>query len=228
MPPTLRERGRFASLFVSLLFFIGISPWIADHGGGNIVLQVAVWAIFMAGVYAASARRSQLKFALLLLLPAFIAWAGPDIMAPETDETLRMLSASFCFVFSAYVVARASMSHDEVTLDTILGGINAYLLIAFAFVFVYATLMIQDGGALVIGGRPLAQVLTDDADKHGFATLLYFSFTTLTTLGYGDIAPASGVARLVTSTEAVIGQLYVAILIGRLVGLEVANHRRSD
>jgi hypothetical protein len=228
MPPILRERGRFASLLVAQLFFVGISPWIADEGAGHIILQVAVWAILLAGAYAASAKRTQFRFALLLLVPAFIAWALPDFIGPKMDEALRLLSAMLCLAFSGYVVTIAAMSHDKVTLDTILGGINAYLLIGFAFVFVYATLMALDDGALTIGGQPLSHALSDDADKHGFATLLYFSFTTLTTLGYGDIAPANGAARLATSIQAVMGQLYVAILIGRLVGLEVANHRRSD
>jgi voltage-gated potassium channel Kch len=74
----------------------------------------------------------------------------------------------------------------------------------------------------LFAGEPILEYFRGTPDSRGFSTMLYFSFTTLTTLGYGDIVPAAAFARLVTSAESVIGQLFVAIIIGRLVGLEVS------
>lgn len=228
MPPIMKERGPFASLLATQLAFILISPFIADQGIGGYLLQISIWAIFLAGLYAASAQRAHLKVAILLLVPAFVAWVLPDFFSERVDDTLRMLSAMACLLFTAFVVLRATMEHEVVTLDTILGGINAYLLLAFAYVFVYAALIEWQGDALAIAGTPLVEAVSNDPDKHGFATLLYFSFTTITSLGYGDIVPTTQIARLTSSVQAVTGQLYIAIFIGRLVGLEVARHARSS
>jgi hypothetical protein len=228
MPRIGRERGRFASLLIAQLFFIFISPFIEDHGTGKVFLKLAVWGIFIAGAYAAAAQRTYFRFALLLLIPALAAWVLPDIFSAEVNETLRMLTAALCFSFSAFVVVRSAMEHEEVTLDTILAGINTYLLMAFAFVFLYASLLIWNHDAFLIQGTSLYERLYESPDSYGFATFLYFSFTTLTTLGYGDIVPNTSLARLVTSSQAVMGQLYIAIFIGRLVGLEVARHRRPS
>jgi hypothetical protein len=92
----------------------------------------------------------------------------------------------------------------------------------------HALLMVVDVHAYHIGGRPLEDVLRGADDTRGFATLLYFSFTTLTTLGYGDIVPVSPSARLLTSFEAVAGQLYVAIFIARLVSLHASQRTSSS
>jgi len=57
----------------------------------------------------------------------------------------------------------------------------------------------------------------------GDSTVLYFSFTTLTTLGYGDIVPTSPISRMLTSVEAIAGQLYLAVLVARLVGMHIVS-----
>jgi voltage-gated potassium channel Kch len=122
------------------------------------------------------------------------------------------------------VVTRAVYAHKTVTHDTILGGINVYLLMGFTFQMLHATIMLIDPASYSISGQYLTSYLNADDDIRSFATLLYFSFTTLTTLGYGDILPTSTVARLTTSIEAIFGQLFVAVFIGRLVALEVGRH----
>ena len=87
----------------------------------------------------------------------------------------------------------------------------------------HASIEIVNSGAYSVGGEPLLVHTIGEYDGAALATILYFSFTTLTTLGYGDIVPVSDGARLLTSAEALIGQLYLAIFIGRLVGLEVGE-----
>jgi hypothetical protein len=222
------ERRRFAGLLAAQIGFVFVIPFVSDEGAGGWFLRLAVVAILLAGVYAASNRRGMLRAALILLLPALFAWLGPDFMSRKADEILRMLSASLCFSLTAVVVVRALLRQQNVSADTILGGINVYLLIALAFMFLHIGVALADGGAYAMSGAPLIEQLRDDPDSRGFATLLYFSFTTLTTLGYGDIVPVNAFARLLTSAEAVLGQLYVAIFIGRLVALQVSAQPRFE
>jgi len=81
-------------------------------------------------------------------------------------------------------------------------------------------------GALLDGDQPIARSASDSS-AHA-TTLLYFSFVTLTTLGYGDVMPQGDMARMFAVAEALIGQLYLAIFLARLVALYVVSVRRPS
>ncbi|MBW2497061.1 MAG: hypothetical protein JRF61_07275 [Deltaproteobacteria bacterium] len=216
------ERGRFAGLVLAQLFFIFLTPFFGESGQGLIVLYVGVFAILAAGLYTASDNRREFGISMLFLLPVLFAWTGPDLFSELVDEELRLLTPAAAFVFTSLVVARDVARHERVTSNTLLGAINVYLLIAFSFTFVHAGIMVYESGAYTVAGVPLRDSLRNSPDPRGLATMLYFSFTTMTTLGYGDIVPVGPMARLLTSFQSVLGQLFVAIIIGRLVGLEVS------
>jgi hypothetical protein len=104
------------------------------------------------------------------------------------------------------------------TIHRVQGAVAAYLLLGLAWSFAYELAMLGSADAVHFAdatGFPAAQV----------PRLVYFSFVTLTTLGYGDIVPVSPAARSLAVTEALIGQLFPAILIARLVSLEISSHR---
>jgi len=216
-----RERGPFAGLLIAQLFFIGSTPFVSSSGIGLAFLYVGVFGIMAMGAYVTASSRNLRIVSLVLLVTALAAWLGPDVLPGRLDDLLRLGSLGLGYAFTASTVVATIARHEKVTTDTILGGINGYLLIACAFTMFYAALIGHSDVDFTLGGVPLAEALSQQQDTHGFATLLYFSFTTVTTLGYGDIVPVGAMARLVTSAEAVIGQLYVTIFIARLVSLEV-------
>lgn len=109
---------------------------------------------------------------------------------------------------AAYLILRDIVLCQRVTGDTIRGGICVYLLIGFVWALFYG--MISN-----IDSRAFSEPLIGD---ESFIQAIYFSFTTLTTLGYGDILPISSFARILTNLEAIIGQLYPAIFMAILVG----------
>ena len=106
------------------------------------------------------------------------------------------------------------------TFDTISGGICIYLLIAVSWALAMAVLETAVPGSFVSGGdtlmRPAGPIRESSV---WFGQFVYLSFTTITTLGFGDITPATPLARMLTTTEAVVGQLYVTIFIAALVAL---------
>jgi hypothetical protein len=130
-----------------------------------------------------------------------------------TEEAYR---PSFLWVmllaFAPLVVVRRILSHDEVTLETMLGAICAYLLIALAFSYVYLLI-----------NSPTLPVFGTDQPSTAYP---YFSLVTITTLGYGDIAPATEPARVLASGEAVIGQVFLVIFVARIVSLFSGSWRR--
>jgi voltage-gated potassium channel Kch len=217
------ERGRFTGLLLAQLLFIFMMPFISETTRGTFFRYLGLFAILAAGLYAASKDRRERSISMAILIPVLVVWLAPGILPEPVDEFLKYLTPALCFGFTAYVVIRDVYRHDRVTTDTILGAINVYLLISFAFMFLHAAVLMIRPDAYLFAGQPLLEYFRSTPDSRGFSTMLYFSFTTLTTLGYGDIVPAAAFARLVTSAESVTGQLFVAIIIGRLVGLEVSS-----
>ena len=135
---------------------------------------------------------------------------------------LYMLAGAWAVISTVlgFVVARQVFERGQVTYHRILGAILLYMLIAMAFVslFMLVGLLVPDA----FSG------LTLEDNQRMSSSLIYFSFATLTTTGYGDIVPVHPVARSLCNLEAVIGQLYPATLLARLVSLELAGRARSS
>lgn len=119
------------------------------------------------------------------------------------------------------VIARVVFAGGKVTLHRVQGAVVLYLNFGLAFFSMYRLIDVLSPGAFA--GLP-----TQGKEFGSGATLLYFSFTTLTTLGYGDIAPLHPLARSLATLEAAIGALYPATLLARLVSLEIAHRGPSD
>ena len=103
---------------------------------------------------------------------------------------------------------RKIFSDRKVTVDTIVGGISIFLLIGDLWFLLFEIVYLLDPEAFLASTRTINSF-----------DLLYFSFTTLTTVGYGDISPISPLAKVLTNLEGICGVMYPAILIGRLVGI---------
>ena len=119
-------------------------------------------------------------------------------------------------IMEVAVVVRV-LAHQRITRQTVIGAICGYLLIAFVFAFGYAVLTFLNPGAINVGGHPLAAERVTNLEEH-VTELMYFSFITLTTVGYGDIVPVNPMARSMVILEALAGQLYLAAFVARLVG----------
>jgi len=117
-------------------------------------------------------------------------------------------------VFAPILVIRRVVQHRRATLQTLLGAVSAYLLIALAFNFSF--LVISAFGGPFFGS------------EEPTTSFMYFSLVTLTTLGYGDLAAAEPIGRLMSTIEAVIGQVYLVTFVAMIVGLMVAQARHAD
>ena len=114
------------------------------------------------------------------------------------------------------VILRSLVRSRRVTTDTILGGVCVYMLIGVAFAMAMGLTEQLSPGAFSMSATTVSE-----AERS--TRLLYLSFVTITTLGYGDVLPASEGARMLCAGEAVIGQLYVALFVARLVGLQLTR-----
>ncbi len=128
------------------------------------------------------------------------------------------------FVILAAVVLVRVIAHPQVTRQTVIGAICGYLLIGYIFTFGYSVLTFFEPGSIVVGGQPLGVEQAGNIEHH-VSELTYFSFVSLTTVGYGDIVPVTAVARAMAVVEVLVGQLYLAGFVARLVG---AMSRTTD
>ncbi len=164
-------------------------------------LRIASTLVVLSTVLASTGRTRHLVAIILLVLGWVVAsWSSVDRTILIADAILVVI----LFYIVVLMTARLVRPHD-VTLDDISGGVAVYLCLALAWAVSYRFLD---------GLSPDAFTATFQGD---FNAALYFSLTTITTLGYGDIAPVMPFARLWATIEAAVGLLYVAILVSKLV-----------
>ena len=132
------------------------------------------------------------------------------------------LNAALLF-YTALLVSIDLVKQHRVSVDTIIGGINLYLLFAIGFMFLHGIVEVSNPSPYQFQGEPLTEIIGESPGVMAAGVLLYFSVVTMTTLGYGDIGPVAPVARMLCGGEAVVGQLYVAVFIARLVALQVGQ-----
>jgi uncharacterized membrane protein len=214
-----KRQGKFFHLFLCQVLLLIISPYLEQRGVALVVYLLLGAAVFVSGVYAVSDRHAQWIAALALAIPAgamnaYIALQGDGrIAVPALILTILFL------VFTLVSLLRAILSDERVTHDTIYGALNVYLLMALGWSMAYLLLVtLQPHAFVAAAGRPIRALSWFDCQ--------YYSFVTLTTLGYGDIVPMTPQARSLAMMEAMSGTMYVAILIARLVGLHSA--RKSE
>lgn len=128
----------------------------------------------------------------------------------------HIATGSYFAILSVVVVVRI-IAHQRVTSQTVIGAVCGYLLIGYVFTFGYLVLVFFDPTAIAINGQPLGVERVTNIGEH-LAELFYFSFVSLTTVGYGDIVPVRPAARSLVVVEILTGQLYLAAFVARLVG----------
>jgi hypothetical protein len=203
-------RFRFSVLLVSLLLLALVAPVmeVAEWRRGPVNVLFAV--VILSAINAASESRNALLAAVLIAIPAFVLnWSRLFIDSAGFLVFSDLLLAVLLF-FTIAVVLRAVFRATDVGFDELSGAVASYLLIAVAWAVSFRLIETMSPGAFAqLGPDPQAT----------FTQFLYFSLTTVTTLGYGVITPISPVAHILATLEAVTGVLYVAVLIARLVSL---------
>jgi hypothetical protein len=217
--------GSFAALLATLLATLLLAPFLDSEVVGIPRFRLFSSAILLAGVYALSRRRSVLAAGLAIALPALAVEAWLQVRpAPPLVIASFVLSTLFLLVLGGAILY-AILEQEQVTLDTILGGICIYLLIGIVWSNGFSILEYLEPGSFQVEGQPLAGIARLDEFQH--EELIYFSFVTLTTVGYGDVLARTHPARALAAAEAVAGSLYLAVFIARLVGLHMVHQRRS-
>jgi hypothetical protein len=167
--------------------------------------------VIISGLLAMQHERLLLGIAILLGAPVLIARLAAALLPSDTSPLVAVLIPISFFAFFVVFLLRAVVTADEVTSDVIAGALSVYLLLGVTWSLFYQGLAMVDPSAFNVGSAIAAAGPLDRMD------FVYYSFITLATVGYGDITPVAPLAQSFAYAEAVIGVLYVAVLVARLV-----------
>lgn len=214
---------RLSALLVCLLLLIFVlTPLVEQRLIGQLAASVLWWALPCVLAVLVVSKHPAAVVVILAATAAGLATAILDRSSVLSAAVAR-ISAVVALAVLGGIIARAVFGPGRVTWHRVQGGVALYLIVALLFAHLYgllAVLVPEAFSNVPIGLNPHSVFFR--------GRLLYFSLATLTTTGYGDIVPLHVVGRSLATLEAIIGQLFPATLLARLVTLELQGRRPSD
>ena len=204
------RRNRSVFLLVSLVLIVGFTPFLAARPVMSIVGNLLLCLIPITGVLAVSDNRRDMIVGTILGIPTLIAVIHGTFFSGGAYTGAHAVVVLVYYGAATVMILRRLFRLQRVTVETLSSAASAYLLVGVTFALAYAALSAQDPNAFTMGGVP---------GITGFEVSIYYSFVTLTTLGYGDILPVSHAARTLAIFESICGVLYLGMIIARMVGM---------
>ncbi|MDQ7782484.1 MAG: ion channel [Desulfomonilaceae bacterium] len=203
------------AVLLGLLIFHPLLP-------GSVAHAVLLGAIIVSAWLVKDQSPHSMGTILVLAVPAVILIAldlwRPAYLLSFAREPLGLAMTLFSLallVFCGVFILKALIASSEVSSAEILGTVNFFIILGFIWAFVFSTLNMFQPDSFNV----------ESTGRRFESTLLYFSFVTLTTLGYGDIVPLSHTAQMLTVIEAMVGQFYVAVVVAYLVSRYIKTRR---
>ena len=216
----------FQALLISLVLLLFI-PTLATAEWLSTVSRLLFSFTMVSCLYLAARDRTELVIGAIIFVPTLTTkWMLATALSPEA----QLLSYSALqIIFLCYImriVYQRLLSVRTVNHEVIYASIALYLLFGICLTLIYYAILILEPSAF--GGK----IVLDTSDAHSTSKvlqeLIYFSLVTQTTLGYGDLSPTLGSARIIASFQAILGQLYIAVVVARLVGIAIATAENKE
>lgn len=211
------QGDRNVTLLISLVVLFVLYPVMLEFGAVRFYRLIFVGELILASLNLGTTQRHR-RMAWMLGSPAIIL----QIVAFSSPSRLSLLVAAIStqlfLIFVIVVVYRTVLAPGSVAVDKLAAAVNVYFLLGLAWAIAYGLIATFDHGAFSAATVDF-QTLEEYVDYGAEFVFVYFSFVTLTTLGYGDILPVVPAAQTAAWMEAVVGQLFVAVTLARLVGM---------
>ena len=207
--------GRYGATLFTIIVALVCYPLTGGSEFADIVLDI--WLFCSLGLLVVALRPERIsKFSGIvfgggtLLLPAVSIISSSFGWDAKLLYLFLLPCATVFFFYCAWLIVKSIFDEKEVTADMLCGAVISYLLLGIGWTGLYALIMLIDPAAFSISFI--------DGDHGTVSALLYYSFVTLTTLGYGDILPVSEIARTAAFLESVAGVMFASIFVAALVG----------
>lgn len=226
-------------LLVALLAGMVIRPFFDNSIAASGIFTVYMAVVLLGSLYAIgiedrvsgrTRERTVGRFVVAAVL-GVIGMTGRVSLRTHHSRYL-LLFLTVCWIVFLGIIAFAILGRTlrarHVTFDTISAALCVYMLIGLAWAFIYTALFVFDKGAFSFPHNEVLGTTTFDEAHHVLSALMYYSFVTLSTVGYGDITPVSSTARSFSALEAIFGQFYIAILVASLVGIRISQSMKDE
>lgn len=215
-------------LFITLLFPYVIHPLVEREALGIGLMDAAFSMVLLVALFAVSTRKHVRVAAMALMLVAqFFIWS--DVIFQGVAHRLMSIGMSCLYLtyITAFLLWRILVNRD-VTSNTIFASLCVYLMLGYIWAFLYSMLEVLAPGSFAIDTDVFRYRVGSDHLYTELYYFMYYSFTCLTTLGLGDVLPASPWARVLSVLEAIIGQIYLVVLVSRLVGMHISQRITNE
>lgn len=210
----LQFLGKQSYLLANLMTLLILLPLLRSTLLARIGFGFLLTLIMITGHLSISTRRSEFYISLVLgLLMIGLTWVDVFYGNPVLLVASRCVAAVFFLLLSLLIFSHYLFGIHQVTGETLIAAVNAYLCMGIMYAFGYYGLMFVDPNSF-------SGLFMETLE---FPDCVYLSFVTMTTLGYGDITPQTEIAAVLTWSQAVVGQLFVALIVARIVGVMVAK-----
>jgi hypothetical protein len=219
--PHISEKNNFVYLAggLVLMFFIGALLEYSPGDTGPMIMQGATVAALLIGALSQKGNRSRFVTYIIFVLVMLLMIVGGLVLDRTGFSYTHLLLLLCFFVWMTWLAARQVLFTGSITSNDIVGAICIYMLLGLIWAMLYLFLAEAVPGAF--NGLPQAPWLEN------FSAAIYFSFVTITTLGYGDISPAMPLARFLVYMEAIVGVFYMAILVASLIGVRMSDREAA-
>lgn len=214
--------GRFSLFLVTMVAMFFIMPLVGKEQG--MVDRILGWlsiAVLLSCMSAIS--RTRIFFIVMAMLTGInVILTGIENVLPPGAHTFELVVLGFnvfYYLLVFFSIMRFVLNNEEVTGDKICGAISAYMIMGIIWSYIYVIFYQVNPDSIKIP----EEWLTYETVNSFWA--YYFSFTTLTTLGYGDITPQTPATQAYAVMQAAIGQVFLAVIVARLIALHISHER---
>ncbi len=218
------KQYKYEMLLAAQILLAVISPLFYATPGARLIVDLALTIVFATAIYVIASTRKHLIIGMVLMVPSFILIWGVNFFHITTLENMSLIGSVMFLSYVAWLILVDIINARLVTLNIIAGGISVYFFFGNICGLIYALIARTDPGAFNIPAQTASYIGESLGEV---SSAMYFSFVTLTTVGYGDITPINAFARALAYLEAASGQIYLAVLIASLVGMHSASPRQG-
>lgn len=215
-----KTQGRGFWLFHSLLFLLILYPYLENKGEPDRphLLILMNTAVIVAILHTVRKHLRQFIFGLVLATIALsMAWFAQHVAL----HLLGLISYAALYIFTILHILAHLLYSEETNTEEIYGATSVYILLGLTWATLYEIIHLLYPGSFDISPIQNLDNLINWSD------FLYYSFTTLTTLGYGEIVPVTSQARSLAILESITGVIFIAVMVARVIGMSIVQQMKS-
>jgi len=212
----LSDQNNFVYLFFSLIIFLFSAAVVAEFPGtlGEDIFSIVTILMLLVSIKSLKTEKTW-KWAVYALITFFVFLTAFAKFFEDQFYIYLILTILLIFFIGSFLMAAKQVLFvGDIDGNKIIGSLSLYLLLGLIWAVVYLLLLVMDATAF--------SGIEATTWQQGFSRIAYYSFVTLTTLGYGDILPSNHVAEFFVYMEAIIGVFYMAIIVSSLISLRLS------